>query len=252
MEEEVINLSFLSVVNMDTNKKITSIGSGFYINYANHIYFITAKHVAEPDTISYLEIKYEPSGCKLKPLTGLNYAIKSSLSINSKSEDIDIAFIDITEKFDEYQAFYQEISANSFPPIINIEKEKVVLSMSDNKLNNNDIYTFAGLTRLHIETPPVPHYICQRILTIENVTFKAHDTNNKDILIFTPVNGHRGDSVYKGCSGTPLLDNDGKVKAIILSGSEELNEIYAYDINKIKILLEANNISSAYLNNVSK
>lgn len=253
MDENFINLSFLSIVNMDTNQKITSTGSGFYIKFEKHIYFITAKHVAEPNTISYLEIKYEPDdGCKLKPLTGLNYALKTSLNINSEIEDIDIAFIDITENFTEYQAFYQEIDTNSFPPSINTEKEKVVLSMSDDKLNNDSIYTFSGLTRPQIETPPVPHYVYQRILTIENVIFKARDTIKNEILIFTPVNGHRGDDVYEGCSGTPLLDADGNVKAVILSGSEELNEIYAYDINKIKILLEANHIASAYLNNVSE
>ena len=50
-------------------------------------------------------IKYEPKGCKLKPLNSLNHAVKTSINVNNEIEDIDIAFIDITEKFEEYQAF---------------------------------------------------------------------------------------------------------------------------------------------------
>lgn len=250
MDENLINLSFLSVINKDSNQKITSSGSGFYVNFKEHIYFITAKHVAEPDTVSYLEIKYEAKGCKLKPLNGLNYAVKASISANSEIEDLDIAFIDITENFEDYQSFYQEMNADTFPPTINLEQRKVVLSISDNKLNNNDIYTFAGLTRAQIETPPVPHYVYQRTLTIENVIFKSRGITNNDILILTPINGHRGDNVYQGCSGTPLLDNNGAVRAVILSGSEESNEIYAYDIHKIKLLIEANIIATSYLKNV--
>lgn len=140
MDESLINLSYLSVVNMDSNQKITSSGSGFYINLNDNIYFITAKHVVESNNVAYLEIKYQTKGCKLKPLLGLNYAIKTSIELGSKAEDIDIAFINITENFDEYQAYYQEMKADVFPPTITKEAAKIILKTSNKELKIDDIY----------------------------------------------------------------------------------------------------------------
>ncbi|MDD3237920.1 MAG: hypothetical protein PHV37_07480 [Candidatus Gastranaerophilales bacterium] len=244
MDYYTIKLSYLSIITKNNNDELTSSGSGCFVRNNNNIYLVTAKHVSEPNEISYLERKYDTTaGTLLKPLQELSYAI--SVNIFSKEEPkepkhIDVAFKNITDKFEEeYKAYVQDIDASKFPAKIKNEVENNILNISPNVPIINEEYSFAGGTRGQIVAPPIPHYIFQRIETCEIVKYKKTNENDNDIYIFTPLDGHRGHEVYQGCSGAPIINENGEVVAIVLGGNVDKNEIYGYNINKIKILMDA-------------
>ncbi len=52
------------------------------------------------------------------------------------------------------------------------------------------------------------------------------------MTLWVGIEDHPGHEFFKGCSGAPIIGEDGKVVSLVSGGSLETNEIYGNNLSK--------------------
>ena len=61
---------------------------------------------------------------------------------------------------------------------------------------------------------------------------------DNEFYVFKLDGKHLGHINYQGCSGAPILEDNGKMVGLVVKGNEEKNLIYGIKISLYKSLLE--------------
>lgn len=215
-------------------------GSGFVLEHRERFFLISVRHVVEDRTlVTFLETNQlgDETGTPIKPFGGFYYfdlfQIKDTKSIQ-QFEDLfqnetllDITFAEIKGNMELLQP---EIDFTSFK----IEAgHKMIIDSRDIALPDpSKTYAFFG---------KIKHEYDGIYLRMEN-TFKHglkfHRTD-KQFHIFLATQLIKDVNEYKGCSGAPIIDSDGKLVAVACKVRKDSLLVYGYSIHECIKLLDA-------------
>ncbi len=207
-----------------------SIGSGCLFKYKGKNLLMTAAHVIKDNGKPMLELRYDANAGKSRffALTDLFYKIKSYdiSSINLEVESIDFAFAILEHDEHDIKPYFQQFSQDG-----NIEKEFPRFIFTENSIadpKSDEYYAFSGLIKPEKGNSQTSYDVKQTI-THEIMTF-SESINDNEIFSFEPLE-YAGNENYKGCSGSPIIDNKGKVVAILIGGDSFLKKVYGINIS---------------------
>lgn len=247
-------LSFVSLKQLDHNLFPMDYGSGIYVNYKNKKFILTAAHGVKNGNNWYVDGKFfHNKGMALYPLDGLVFLADKSfapekLNIESDSGQIDFAFAESKHK-EEMELYYQEIDPNSGE--IKIELPKKIHNINfEIKPDKNVNYSFIGLTCANpkYETKFQITPLEMKITSEKELRFikERYLEGFGNIYIFEPPENSPNSFIYKGCSGTPIMDNEGNVISLLVGGVEKENKIFGINLNFYKTVIDGYLLSEDY------
>jgi hypothetical protein len=199
------------------------VASGFFMSLDGSTYLISAGHalnkggwVIETDMVVESECR---TACI--PVNGA-WIIKSFTFGKSELESVDVSWakIDLDAfrkgvvgkkhlggkqfEFMTYQGPFGEMPAPKTPYIY---------------ASQNRVMIYEALGKRHLEREP--SYELEMEFTGR--------TTKQGLYVFS-IPEHKGDSHYKGASGSPIIDPTGQIFAILVGGCEMSNELYGYPL----------------------
>ncbi|WPO84614.1 hypothetical protein SD427_18980 (plasmid) [Chryseobacterium sp. JJR-5R] len=223
-------------------------GTGCIVAYLGHKFLLSVSHVTNDDNLTtYLETNLPPENntTPLKPIgnfiwydifhyNNLSLDLIDFEDLLAGGERIDFTFSKLTENFELKQ-----------PPIdfglFNVEEgEKVSLDLKyANTPNKDETYSFYGKIR-----PKYEGIYLKMEPTLKN-GLKFHKTKGLFHMFLAPKIIKDKDD-YRGCSGAPILDSEGRIVALACSLRENSQIIYGISIQEcmklIKLALDTNQI----------
>lgn len=205
------------------------LGTACIINYSSKRILLTANHIVEEGNWA-IELKYdfEKQTTALQPLGKLHSFKKFS---EEQLKEIDFTFIEISKEIIPY---YQIIKDD-----LSMESEcyrNILVSSLDAIPHTLKSYGFHGQIRPTQEK----HRFGQLIFSGENrlETGMTYIGLENDTYKFKLNHKHLGHENYKGCSGAPILDNDGNLVSLVLGGDIEKDIIFGFPIAKYRRLID--------------
>jgi hypothetical protein len=199
--------------------------SGAVIEFQGKRLLLTVAHAVKPDEAWALEIQYEASrGTKLWKLGQMQYFLQVEPSV---IKDVDFAFTEIPT---DLRAKYQRFSEQG---IVIGADERVILDTDLTAAPHQGLkYGFAGGTQHTGEPalPGFPHEIAGSELRYETGLTYRDTVDGLDR--YDLGHPHPGHKYYKGCSGAPLLSENGDLVGLVVCGSEEDATIFALPLRQ--------------------
>ena len=251
-------LSFVSLKQLERNSlKPIGMASGCIVKYKDFFWLLTVFHAVEQGDWA-LEIRYEPRKQKMEclyPLPHFSFTFLKEINLSNelrkaleegdtvsfkrhidKSPPTDFAFRRFKkEELDKLPPYYQEILPNG---IIRYEEKKRIFDTNlDNRPQKGKKYGFAGFTM-----PEFDGYNLIQNLTVETDLLFEGEFKKEDgsFYLFKLHNKeHPGHEFYKGCSGAPIIDEDGNLVSLVVEGNEKENCIYGINLAKYKVVIDA-------------
>ncbi|WP_185226260.1 hypothetical protein [Chryseobacterium indologenes] len=225
--------------------KPSGFGTGCIVNYLGYTFLLSVSHVTNKDGLTtFLETNLPPENntTHLKPIGDfiwydifhINGPVSQSdfEDILKHGEKIDFTFSKLTEKIELRQP---AIDFGSF----NVEEsDKVSLNLKYATVPDKDkTYSFYGKIR-----PEYQGTYLKMTPTLKN-GLKFHKT--KGLLhMFLAPEIIRDKEDYRGCSGAPILDSEGRIVALVCSLVTNSKVIYGISIQEcmklIKLTISSN------------
>ena len=229
--EQNLILHTISIKELDKDRNPIGSASGCLINYKDHTWLLSVFHAVSTGEWG-LELYFDSSKKSMKllyPLKGFTF-LKSINISKLSANDVDFAFrkMGYNEK-QQLPPKYQEISPGG-KIIYEIDK-KIFNTTLLEKPKTNKRYGFAGLVKPYY----VNGFLVQQLTVETNILFKRE---RGDMYCFELQNSHPGHEYYQGCSGAPIMDEEGNLISLVIGGNIESNEIYGVNLSKFKITID--------------
>ncbi|MFA5804266.1 MAG: hypothetical protein WC879_06450 [Melioribacteraceae bacterium] len=237
MTEDELNLhillSSIPLKELDDNKMPINSASGCIIDYCNKSFILTVSHATKNFGKWAIEIAYEPSkGTQLYFIGQMNFLIEATLG-SSIVKDVDFSYAIVPENI---QPIYQQFDTTG-KIIDQFPRTKNQIDFNVNPSTEKK-YGFSGQTKLSLENS----YLFGEIRLITDLKYLEE---RDGFYVFKLPFKHQGHEYYQGCSGAPIIDNEGNIVALVTSGDEDTDTIMGINIKKYKVALDiaCNNIS---------
>ena len=232
-------LSSVPLWRLDKEKSPIGFGSGCIISFPDFDYLLTVFHVAKSHGKDYswaiLSEFEDGKGSKLvipEPFT-LSQAIIFSKGNMPEDIDCNFAFARIpnnkeTGKKEEY--YYQEIKG--YQVTNKLKRHKFSISDIDIPSKNKK-HAFSGVIKPEIDEN-LKIIFAQQIVHCD---YQFKETRDY-IQVFIPPEKHQGHEFYQGCSGSPIIDDSGKIVSLLTCGNVKENEIYGIDMQMMLFFMK--------------
>jgi len=245
-QEELMIRTKLSSVSLHAlNDESAPIGSasGCIIKYADQKYLLTVSHATLEAGRWGVQLEYDADRRGIKyycpEFSFLKQgSINLEIPIKDKELDIDDLFVDpkvidfsyakIPTKivaYDEYIDLSQMIKY--FSPKIEIETSLTL------KPTKEHLYSFYG----HIRTD-VDNQNKRILLTPKLIMGMKYVRPYGDYYRFALPETIKDPRDYKGCSGAPILDEEGNIVSLVTSGYKNTNVLLGINLSKFKVALD--------------
>jgi len=220
-----IKLSSIPLVQPGDNLLPINSASGCLIDYSGKRFILTAAHCVRKGNWA-IEEKFVPGrGAKLFPIGPMNFLREGNIK-TKEIKDIDFAYATVPG---DLTPLWQEIEPNES---IKNETPRLVCSVEfDIFPDTLKKYGFSGRTQTRIEN----WFLIPKILIIMDMLYEQTDG---EYYIFKLPQKHPGHKYFKGCSGAPIIDSDGKVVALVHGGLRKDSTIFGIPLKKYKIALD--------------
>jgi len=219
----LIKYSSVQLRKLDEQGMPCGIGSGCLLDFKQHRLLITVFHVAEKSSDWCAQIKFNDDVQQIEVLFLNEFSFIGDFSSDKNSiKDVEFSFHPVKSDFKCY--FHNR---NWRGETLDIT-ERPVLSITDigepNKLTR---YGFSGDIRPEL----IPDQ--NSFITDHHIYHGLeYDRTENDLHYFKMPEDHPGHDFFKGCSGAPIIGEDGKVVSLVSGGSLETNEIYGNNLSK--------------------
>lgn len=219
-----------------------SAGTGCIVKYKEKYFILTVAHVTDFEDTSTCIVTNKPLENGQMPLYcvgSMNYFDEYTLKeekisqiknlddlLSDFNETIDVSFCELKEPFELIQP---EIDFG----IHKVQKSlKMFINLEDDiaELSKDDFYGFCGNIR-HDK----PNDVLTRTITLK-YDLKYHRTNGRYNMFLAPKIITDADD-YRGCSGAPIIDNNGKFCGIAAAVKSNTKIVLGVTIAEIKRLL---------------
>ncbi|KGO78798.1 hypothetical protein Q763_16555 [Flavobacterium beibuense F44-8] len=247
--DELAIKSSIQIYQADKSKmKPEGFGTGCIVKYLGHTLLLSVSHVTNEDGLTtFLETNLQPekNTTPLKPIGGLVwydvFKVTDGMDltdfqylIENKAEPIDVTFAKLTEQFELKQP------AMDFKYFLIEAGDKLMLDLDYATVpDKNNTYSFYGKIR-----PEYQGIYLKMTPTLKN-GLKFHRTNGYFHMFLAPEIIKDKDD-YRGCSGAPILDSEGRIVALACQIRENTKIIYGFSIQEcmklIKLTIDTNQL----------
>lgn len=215
--------------------KIIGIGSGVIVTYKGRYFLCTAEHLLEGNKNSIaiqIGVQTEKG---IEMLIFNDFSFLSQIKLGGKTEEALLLAIESFEGTKALDVAILEVSQLNHLTqeqiLIPINKKTLEISFGTKciisvdgtyLLNKKSLFTFAGMINSKQKQG-------ERHIILPKLTSDMKVSNIYSFLIeFNlghPIKSH---SLFKGCSGAPIFDNDNNLVAILTGGSEDVSKPFVY------------------------
>ncbi len=175
---------------------------------------------------------------KLIDIGGYASNTENELLEYMKSKDfVDFAYMNVTQYTDKLDAYFQLLDESGTGDILMEEKVNILQCASDIEPKLDEHCFFAGLILPRLEKhskQPVFSHILQKTEMVFTGTLEENPIYYR-FKVLKPMQSH---SCYKGCSGSPILNANGEIIALVNCGCIEENEVYGISIKTCQKFLD--------------
>jgi len=221
--QELIKYSTVQLRKLDDSGNPCGFGSGWLLDFKQYRFLLTVFHVAEKSSKWCAQIKFNEKVQKIEVLFLNQFCFIGDFGDNKKSiKDVEFSFHPIRSDFIWY--FHNR---NWEGKTIEL-KERPVLNVNDiGEPSKDTYYGFSG----DIQTTLIPHL--NAFETTQHIYHGLkYDRFENDMHYFKMPEDHPGHEWFKGCSGAPIVGEDGKVVSMVSGGCIKSNEIYGNNLQK--------------------
>lgn len=247
--EELMVKSSIQIYQADKQVlKPEGVGTGCIVKYLGHTLLLSVSHVTNDDGLTtLLETNLPPvdNTTPLKPIGGLIYydifKVTEGMDltdfenlIENNGERIDVTFAKLKEQFELKQP------AMDFGFFKIEEGDKLMIDLNYATVpNKEETYGFYGKVR------PEYNGIYLKMTPTLKHSLKFHRTNGYFHMFLAPeVITDKDD--YRGCSGAPILDSEGRIVALACKIKVNTKIIYGFSIQEcmklIKLTIDINQL----------
>jgi hypothetical protein len=205
--EMLLLISSVPLRRLDERQEVIGSASGALIHFKDHRLLLMAEHSIHDGGRWAIEVRYCPGkGAELFGLPPLQ--LFAGIDIEGAPRTIDLAYAKIPL---DVKPLFQELSARG--EIFNQCERAIFASDLDTQAAPGIKYGFSGQNlRERTEGAIFPD-----IRLEPNLTFIRETGGLYEFALNHP---HPGDEFCRGCSGSPILSEDGDVVALLVGGSE--------------------------------
>lgn len=221
--QDLIKYSSVQLRKLDDKGIPCGIGSGCLFDLKDHRFLLTVFHVTQNSSNWSAQIKFNEEVQKFEALFLNEFSYFADYSVDKTGiENVDFSFHPVLSDF---TSFYQNIN---WKGEILESKERPIFSVNDISEPSKDIYYgFSGDIRPTLMPDQNALETTQHIY--HGLRF---DRVENDMLYFKLPEDHPGHEMFQGCSGAPIIGEDGKVVSLVSGGCTTRNEIYGCNLLK--------------------
>jgi len=222
--------SSVPLCRLDDTNQPSSAASGVLVNYGGSRLLLTVEHATGDFGDWAIQIEYVPNrGTEVYKLGPMNFLKRGSLT-TGEIKTVDFAYVTVPE---ELAPIKQQID-DSFTITNQIATNVFDLEFPCKPVTGVK-YGFSGFIKGQIESHP--HAL---ILASENQIYDGlhYLRTEDDAHSFSLPELHPGHLEFKGCSGAPIIDEEGNIVALLTGGCEKQNEIYGVSLDHYRTALD--------------
>jgi hypothetical protein len=222
--KELIKYSTVQLRKLDDEGIPCGIGSGCLLDLNNHRYLLTVFHVVEKSSKWSAQIGFDEEKQLLKALFLNNFCYLGDFSEGGNSiKDVEFSFHPVRSNFTwhfVHRTWKGETLESRARPILTVEDIGAP--------TKENCYGFAG----DILPTSIPH------LNAFETEFHIYhglkyDRLENDTHYFKMPENHPGHEMFQGCSGAPIIGEDGKVVSLVSGGCTKTNQIYGTNLGQV-------------------
>jgi hypothetical protein len=201
----------------------SGIGSGFILDFKGNRFLLTVFHVTEKSSKWSAQIKFNDEVQKFEALFLNEFSYLADYSEDKKAiKNVEFSFHPVRPDFKSY---YNNRTWNGETLEI---KERPVFSVNDiGEPNKEMYYGFSG----DIQPTSMPDL--NGFETTQHIyRGLKYSRLENDMHYFKLPEDHPGHEMFRGCSGAPIIGEDGKVVSLVSGGCTTNNEIYGCNLQK--------------------
>ena len=220
---DLIKYSSVQLRKLNDDGMPCSFGSGCLIDLKKHRFLLTVFHVAEKSSKWCAQIKFNEEVQQLEVLFLNEFSYIADFSEDKKSiKDVEFSFHPVRPDFISY--FHNR---NWEGKTLELRERPVFTLDTIDEPNKETYYGFSG----DIQPISIPHL--NAFETTQHIYHGLkYDRFENDMHYFKMPEKHPGHEWFKGCSGAPILGEDGKVVSLVSGGCIKSNEIYGCNLQK--------------------
>jgi hypothetical protein len=230
--QKLLGLSSVPLVRLGKNDIPDGFASGALIDYSGKRVLLTVWHATKDQKRWAVQVKYESGKGTLNQVVGvMNFLAKGSIAKpHSKLEPIDFSYVIVPSNLIAYR---QQIE---FPNIIKSEEPITVHapSLVDVPVSGKN-YGFCGLVLPVQEEHFGKTYVGREQRIYSGLSFLRTEGEYHYFGLPFPHPGHKH---FEGCSGAPILSEDGGLVGLLCGGDTDADEIYAISIKANKTAID--------------
>ena len=226
--ERKLWLSTVPLVSTDVRGLPTGIASGCFVRYGEKKLLLSVQHATGNGGIWAIQQQYVPNrGAELYRLGEVNFLMKININ-TSEIVDVDFSYVEVPEST---FAKRQEIN----PDTAEILTEEYIFTLSsslEDEPCTNTRYGFSGLVK-----PSIDQCGGNNCLVTESRVYTDLEylRTEGDYHYFQLPFKHPGHQHFQGCSGAPIIGEDGKLVALVCGGNIATNELWGISLKAYKL-----------------
>lgn len=240
--QSTLEVSSVALAKLNDANLPDGFASGCLMDYHGRRLLLTVAHAAQQGPPLALALGWDPAmrRVKLWKLGGLNFLGRGEFVTGMelhqlKVKEVDFAYVDVPsnleprlEKIDSHTGKIVESRACTVWPA-----DAITEAVPDTR------YGFAGHTKQSLE---------EHALIADDVTFCFSELRvcfplsfvgaQDDLLRFQLPVEHPGHDYFRGCSGAPIIDEEGRVVALVCQGNLDESAIYGISLRRYQVALD--------------
>lgn len=208
-----------------------AMATGCLVEYQDKHLLLTVSHATGDQGKWALELRYDPRMGKtaLYSLGPMQFLKKGSLKLGTV-EDIDFSYTEVPQ---DVRAYRQEIvNRSEVKDEMPVTVHRIDL---DVKPSTTQKYGFCGAVLPSVEIHHEQNYLFAELKIYDDLSYLRSED---DYHIFKLPEPHPGDEQFQGCSGAPVIDNEGRVVGLVCSGEQSTDEIWAISVARYRTALD--------------
>ncbi|WP_249975482.1 hypothetical protein [Vreelandella olivaria] len=226
--ERKLWLSTVPLVSTNGGGVPTGIASGCFVRYGGKKLLLSVQHATGNGAVWAIQQQYVPNkGAELYRLGGINFLMKANIH-TSEVVDVDFSYVEVPETT---FAKRQEIDPHT-SRIISEEFISELCPSLEISPHSHTKYGFSGLVQPSLEQHGGKDCLVTEVRVYTGLEYLRTDG---DYHYFKLPFAHPGHEHFKGCSGAPIIGEDGELVALVCGGSTQSNELWGISLKAYKL-----------------
>ncbi len=221
--QELIKYSSVQLRKLNDDGIPCGFGSGCILDFKKHRFLLTVFHVAEKSSKWCAQVRFNDEVQQLEVLFLNKFSYIADFSEDKKSiNDVEFSFHPVRSDFISY--FHNR---NWKGETLELRERPVFTVDTIGEPKKETSYGFSG------DIQPTSFPDINAFETTQHIYHGLkYDRSENNMHYFKMPENHPGHEWFEGCSGAPIIGEDGKVVSLVSGGSTKNNEIYGCNLQK--------------------